>query len=166
LVLILSYDEWQGAFFTHTYRNMVDHLSDEEHIRTARANCNAAIARQDVEAIASFWTDDIHVTGSTGVRLSGIPANCRFYTQQFARRPDTNYVRTPSTVQVMDAWKVAMELGDWVGTWTEPDGAVQVAGHYMAQWLLVGTRWRIHGELYVPTSCAGGAICARHPVRG
>lgn len=140
-------------------------LAEEAHIRAARAASNAAVARKDVDAIASFWTDGIHVLGSMSLQLSGIEANRRFYTEQFAKRPDTGYVRIPSTVQVMRAWGIAMESGKWLGTWTDPDGPVQVTGRYMAQWLKLESGWRIQGELYVPTSCVGGAYCAEHPAR-
>lgn len=101
-----------------------------------------------------------------GLQLAGIEANRRFYLGQFERRPDTLYVRTPSSVQVMQPWKVGLESGHWVATWTDPDGAVRVTGQYMAQWLRAGAGWRIQGELYVPTSCTGGAYCARHPLEG
>jgi ketosteroid isomerase-like protein len=140
-------------------------LPDDERIRRARASSNAAIARKDVDAIASFWTEGIHVSGSMGLHLAGIEANRRFYTDQFAGRPDTVYVRTPSEVQAMDAWRVALESGQWVATWTDADGPVQVTGRYMAQWLRIGGEWLIHGELYVPTACVGGAYCARHPLQ-
>ncbi|MGJ7609631.1 MULTISPECIES: YybH family protein [unclassified Variovorax] len=140
-------------------------MTDEELIRAARATSNAAIVRKHVDTIASFWTEEVHVLGSMSLQLSGIEANRRFYEAQFARRPDTTYARTPSTVHVMAAWKVALESGDWVATWTDPDGPVRVSGSYMAQWLRSDAGWRIQGELYVPTSCAGGAYCERHPVK-
>jgi ketosteroid isomerase-like protein len=139
--------------------------TDEDRIRDARSLSNAAIAQQDIAAIVSFWTEAIHVTGSMGAHLCGPAENERFYREQFKRRPDTRYIRTPSTVQVMPPWQVGLECGDWVATWTDPDGAVQVTGRYMAQWLQVSGQWRIHGELYVPTSCTGGDYCARHPLQ-
>lgn len=139
------------------------HQVEEERIRDTRLRSNVAIARKEVDAIAAFWTDEIHVVSSTGVGLSGIEANRRFYTRQFASRPDTSYVRTPAAVQVMDAWGVALESGGWVATWTDADGPVEVTGFYMAQWLRAGKDWRIHAELYTPTSCVGGAYCSRHP---
>jgi ketosteroid isomerase-like protein len=142
------------------------HLSDEDRIRSCRFLSNAAIAEKDVNVIASFWTDQIHVLGSMSLQLSGIEANRRFYVDQFASRPDTTYVRTPTTVTVMQSWGTGMESGEWVAAWTDPDGPVRVTGRYMAQWLRVDNEWRIQGELYVPTSCVGGAYCTRHPVKG
>ncbi len=140
-----------------------DAHADAHAIRTARAFSNLAIVHQDIDGIASAWMDDIVVLGSTSVQLAGAEANRRFYQAQFARRPDTVWVRTPSAVSVMLSWNVAGEEGDWSGRWTEPDGPVEMRGRYMAQWVRVDHRWRIQGELYVPVACMGGAFCARPP---
>ena len=140
-----------------------DRLSDEDCIRQARSLSNAAIARQDLDAIAVWWSAGIHVTGSTAAQLAGVEATRRFYAAQFARRPDTRWDRTPALVRVLAPWGVGLESGHWVGTWTDPDGPVRVGGDYMAQWLRSGGQWRIQAELYVPTECTGGAYCARHP---
>lgn len=140
-------------------------MTNEALIRAARSISNAAIVRKDVETIASFWTDEIHVLGSMSRQLSGVQANRQFYETQFASRPDTSYARTPVTVQVMATWKVALETGEWVATWTDADGPVRVGGSYMAQWLQSTTGWRIQGEIYVPTSCIGGAYCEQHPLK-
>jgi len=83
--------------------------------------------------------------------------------QQFQRRPDTIYVRTPSTIDVFDAWSVASERGEWVGRWTEPDGKVEISGTYLAQWRKIDGRWLIQSELYVPTKCIGGTYCRQRP---
>jgi ketosteroid isomerase-like protein len=135
----------------------------EDAIRTARAASNLAIANHDLDAIARVWMDDVLVLGSTSVQLLGAKANRRFYAAQFARRSDTSWVRIPSLVSALSPWRVALEEGDWSGRWTEPDGPIEVRGRYMAQWVLTASGWRIQGELYVPTACAGGAYCERPP---
>lgn len=135
--------------------------TNEHQIRAARAASNLAIAKQDLDGIASVWMEDVLVLTSTSVRLLGAKANRRYYEAQFARRLDTLWVRTPSSVSAVPSWRVAHEEGDWTGQWTEPDGSVQLRGRYMAQWVRVGHDWRIQGEVYVPTSCIGGAYCAR-----
>jgi ketosteroid isomerase-like protein len=134
--------------------------TDEQVIRAARAFSNQAIVNKDIDGIASVWKDDILVLGSTSVQLAGAQANRRFYSAQFARRPDTLWVRTPSAVSVMPAWRVGLEEGHWSGQWTEPDGPIEMSGRYMAQWVRVEHGWLIQGELYVPTSCVGGDYCA------
>ena len=81
----------------------------------------------------------------------------------FTRRPDTKWVRTPTRIQVNDAWHVASEEGEWVGTWTDPDGPVRIGGTYLAQWREVDGHWRIQAEVFVPLTCSGGSYCAQHP---
>jgi uncharacterized protein (TIGR02246 family) len=135
----------------------------EDDIRAARDRSNRAIADRDLDAIASVWMEDILVLGSTSARLLGAEAGRRFYAAQFARRPDTAWVRTPTTVSALSPWGVALEEGDWSGRWTEPDGPIALHGRYMAQWVRTPAGWRIQGEVYVPTACVGGAYCARPP---
>ncbi|SFQ33291.1 DUF4440 domain-containing protein [Variovorax sp. 770b2] len=135
--------------------------ANEHRIRAARAASNLAIAKQDIDGIASMWMEDVLVLSSTSVQLLGAEANRRYYQAQFARRPDTLWVRTPTSVSATSSWRIAHEEGDWTGQWTEPDGPLQLCGRYMAQWVLIGDDWCIQGEVYVPTSCIGGAYCAR-----
>lgn len=137
--------------------------ADEQLIREARARSNAAIAVHDPPAIARTWMDDVHVTSSTSAQTAGKAANQERMAEQFKRRPDTIYVRTPAIVDVFAPWTVASERGEWIGRWTEPDGAVEVGGTYLVQWRKIDGRWLIQSELYVPTHCKGGEYCTRHP---
>lgn len=132
-------------------------------IRVARARSNAAIAVHDLAGIAREWTSEVSVLSSTGKQTSGRDANRTNLARQFEIRPDTKYVRTPASIEVFAAWGVAAERGDWVGTWTEPDGPLVIGGTYQAQWRQVSGAWLIAAELFVPTYCSGGAYCARHP---
>ena len=138
-------------------------LPDGKMIRDSRAASNAAIAKHDTAGIAQFWMDDIHITTSTSAQAAGRAANAERMTQQFQRRPDTTYVRTPSTIDVFSDWAVASEQGEWVGRWTEPDGKVEIGGTYLAQWRKIGGRWLIQAELYVPTRCQGSTYCSQRP---
>lgn len=137
--------------------------SDERIIRESRARSNAAIARHDLAGIARFWMDDIHITTSTSAQASGRAPNQERMAQQFQRRTDTTYLRTPSAVDVFPAWAVASERGEWVGSWTEPDGKVEIGGTYLAQWRKIDGKWLIQSELYVPTRCKGAKYCTQHP---
>jgi ketosteroid isomerase-like protein len=136
---------------------------DETAIRAARARSNAAIAAHDVTAIASHWLPDVHIVTSTSAQATGRDTNGGRMAQQFARRPDTVYIRTPAVVNVLTPWAVASERGAWTGRWTEPDGVVEIAGTYLAQWRKTGDGWRIQAELFVPTSCTGSAYCRARP---
>jgi ketosteroid isomerase-like protein len=132
-------------------------------IRTARAASNAAIAKHDVAGIAAHWMPDVHIVTSTSAHGTGKDVNGQRMAQQFARRPDTSYVRSPTTVEVLREWHVASERGDWTGRWTEPDGVVDIGGTYLAQWRKVNGVWLIQAELFVPTRCRGSKYCAAHP---
>lgn len=132
-------------------------------IRAARARSNAAIAAHDLDAIVREWMPDVTVVSASGRGSCG-QQTCRgFLARQFAARPDTVYVRTPHKLTVFAPWTVAAEEGEWIGTWTEPDGALRIGGSYQAQWRYVEGRWLIQGELFVPLHCAGSAYCLRHP---
>jgi ketosteroid isomerase-like protein len=132
-------------------------------IADARARSNAAIAAHDTAGIAAEWWPDVHVVASTGAQVAGAAANAQRMAEQFARRPDTRYVRSVDDIQVWLAWGVASERGHWVGTWTDPDGPVRIEGTYQAQWRMHDDRWRVQAELFVPLVCRGGAYCRAHP---
>ena len=135
----------------------------EQLIRAARARSNAAIAAHDLAGVAREWMAGVSVLGSTGTHAQGHAANAQNLARQFERRPDTLYVRTPTAIAVFAPWAVAAERGEWVATWTEPDGPLKLSGTYQAQWRCIDDLWLIQGELFVPTDCEGGAYCARHP---
>ena len=132
-------------------------------IRAARERSNAAIAAHDMAGIAREWMPEVSVLSSTGKQTSGRAANQANLARQFELRPDTKYVRTPESIEVFAPWGVAAERGDWVGTWTEPDGPLVIGGTYQAQWRQVGGAWLILAEMFVPAFCSGGAYCTRHP---
>lgn len=136
---------------------------DESSIRAARARSNAAIATHDVAAIAAHWMADVHIVTSTSAQGTGREVNGQRMAEQFKRRPDTVYVRTPTAIEVLASWAVASERGEWTGRWTEPDGIVEIGGTYLAQWRKQENRWLIQAELFVPTRCRGSAYCAGRP---
>jgi ketosteroid isomerase-like protein len=132
-------------------------------ISAARARSNAAIAAHDTAAIAREWMPDVHVVASMGAQAAGADANVKSMAAAFARRPDTKWVRTSTRIRVFDAWQVASEEGEWVGTWTDPDGPVRITGTYLAQWRNTNGTWRIQAEVFVPVACEGGLYCRQHP---
>lgn len=136
---------------------------DEQLIREARAKSNAAIRAHDPAAMARLWMDDVHVVRSTGAQVAGRGPNQQRMAQQFATRPDTIYVREPSAIDVYLPWAMASERGAWTAKWTEPDGIVDMAGTYMAQWRRIDGVWLIQAELYVPTRCSGSRYCSQRP---
>ena len=137
--------------------------SDEQLIRAARERSNAAIQKHDPDGIAAEWMDDVHIVTSSSAQGSGKDVNRQRMAAQFKNRPDTIYVRKAITVEVYAPWDVASERGEWTGRWTEPDGVLEIGGSYQAQWRKVDGRWKIQGELFVPTRCTGSQYCARRP---
>jgi len=137
--------------------------TDETSIRAARARSNVAVAKHDVAGIAAHWMPDVHIVTSTSAQGTGREVNGLRMAEQFTRRPDTVYVRTPVTVDINTPWSVAAERGEWTGRWTEPDGIVEIGGAYLAQWRKVDGAWLIQAELFVPTHCRGSAYCAKRP---
>ena len=136
---------------------------DEQLIREARARSNQAIAKHDPAAIAREWAIDLHVVSSTSAQTAGRQANRERLAAQFKSRPDTIYVRRPTAIEVNPAWAVASERGEWTGTWTEPDGKLEIGGTYQAQWRKVDGQWLIQAELFVPTRCSGSKYCGQRP---
>lgn len=137
--------------------------ADETSIREARGRSNQAIAAHDLAAIARVWMEDVHVVSSTSAQTAGREMNQQRMARQFTGRPDTIYVRHPATIEVYAPWAVASERGEWTGRWTEPDGLVEIAGTYQAQWRKVEGQWLIQAELFVPTRCSGAAYCRQRP---
>ncbi len=152
-----------GVAFTVSARDQPAVAADEAAIRAARAQSNQAIAAHDVPGIARHWTSDVHIVTSTSAQGTGRDTNGQRMAQQFARRSDTVYVRTPSVVDVFPAWAVASERGQWTGRWTEPDGVVEIGGTYLAQWRKLDGVWLIQAEVFVPTSCRGSRYCEARP---
>jgi ketosteroid isomerase-like protein len=140
-----------------------DSTADVRAIAASRTRSNTAIARHDPVGIAREMMPDVTVVSSTSAVGTGVAVNVARMAAQFARRPDTRWVRTPETITVFDAWGVASERGQWVGTWTEPDGPLVIRGSYEAQWRRQDGTWRIQGELFVPLRCEGGAYCRARP---
>jgi ketosteroid isomerase-like protein len=145
-------------------RGFAEQRNDEHQIRAARARSNAAIAAHDLAGIAGVWMDDVHVVSSTSAQTAGRVENQQRMARQFANRPDTVYVRRPTAIDVLPAWSVAAERGDWTGRWTEPDGALEIGGTYLAQWRKVDGQWLIQAELFVPTRCRGAKYCQQRPL--
>jgi ketosteroid isomerase-like protein len=136
---------------------------DEQLIREARARSNAAIVAHDPAAVARVWMADVHVVSSTSDQTAGRELNRQRFARQFANRPDTVYVREPTSVDVFAPWAVASERGEWRGRWTEPDGPLEIGGTYLAQWRRVDGQWLIQAELFVPARCSGSRYCAQRP---
>ena len=142
--------------------------ADAKAIRAARSAQNDAIAAGDLDAITSFWTDDITVRralGSpvagraaaraafeppTGVAASGVAAS-----GVAVSGPRIVYRRLPNDVEVSAQWPLAFETGVWEGREGTHDGPVIIGGKFTAQWVKRDGRWLIRSEVFVALTCAG-----------
>lgn len=129
--------------------------SDAERIRSARSDYNAAIARQDAQAIAGFLDDEYQITTSLGQLLQEREAEEASWVALFQSRKDLLYVRTPESIEVSRDYPLAAEQGNWVGTWKTDDGPVKTGGRYTAMWREVEGVWKVRSELFVAMYCDG-----------
>lgn len=119
-------------------------------IRGQRRQFNEAILAHDATAIGAHWLPDIQVSTSSGRPLVGKDEYKRAFERFFADAAFITFARNTLTVTVSDDGKTAAEFGEWVGTWRRPTVEQQQRGAYLASWRLIGGRWLIQAELYVP----------------
>jgi ketosteroid isomerase-like protein len=136
---------------------------DEQRIRARRESSNLAIARHDAAGVGAILADNVIVVTSNSVHREGRAANEASFAEQFRTRPDVVYRRTPDEVRTFAPWQMASESGRWTGSWTDPDGKIQLTGRYFAKWRKLGGEWFVESETYVPETCTGGAYCSRVP---
>ncbi len=121
---------------------------DQSAIRAARLAQNAAIVRRDLDAIASFWTDNVTICRGLGLQVAGKAA----YLELFRGDDPVNglvYERIPGDISVSADWPLAFETGQWVGRRGGRTGPVILSGRYSAQWVKRDGHWLIRGEVYV-----------------
>lgn len=127
--------------------------ADEAAIRTARLAQNAAIAAQDADSVASFWTEDVAVTAGLGFVLRGRDA----YKSAFGHDAPMVYKRSPERIIVSTKWPLGWEEGTWTGSPSIGQQGGNLGGRYSAQWVKENGRWQIRSELFVALECKGDA---------
>jgi ketosteroid isomerase-like protein len=135
----------------------------EREIRARRESSNRAIARHDSVGFAAILTPDVVSVTSASAKNVGRAAVVASMLGRFRDRPDVIYVRSPEEVSVFAAWGMASEEGHWRGSWTDPDGKVEISGSYFAKWRRINGAWFVEGETYVPEKCTGGKFCSTVP---
>lgn len=125
------------------------HPADEQAIRVARYAQNEAIAVNDADGTAAFWTDDVVIRRGLGPLVVGREA----YRQLFVGDPMI-YVRTPTAIEVSDQWPLAFETGEWSGHPGSAGAPAVIKGRYSAQWVKRNGRWLIRAEVFVALTCS------------
>jgi ketosteroid isomerase-like protein len=133
--------------------------ADTAAIRRARLLQNAAIVSHDLDAIASYWTDDVTICRGLGVQMAGKAAYLKLFAADDPVSPDVIvYERNPSSVEVSSTWPLAFETGVWKGHLGKGDGPVVVGGRYSAQWVKRGGKWLIRSEVFVALTGSGSGL--------
>ena len=129
--------------------------SNEQQIRSARAQYNDAIANHDVPRIVSFLDEEYQITTSLGQLSQGREDDAAAWEELIASRQDVLYVRTPESIEISSDYPLAAEVGTWVGTWSTVDGPVRTGGRYAAMWRNTDGAWKVRSELFVALYCEG-----------
>jgi ketosteroid isomerase-like protein len=128
-------------------------------IKQSRLHQNSAIAAHDVDAIASYWTDDVTICRGLGFQLAGKSAYRKLFEQDDPTSAEVIvYERLPTAIEVSSAWPLAFETGEWKGHVGNVHGPVAVQGRYSAQWVKRGDRWLIRSEVFVALSGSGKGL--------
>jgi len=146
-------------FNTLSWANPVTNTTEVAAIRQARLQQNAAIARHDVESIASYWTDDVTICRALGLQLAGKAAYRKLFEGDDPTSKDVIvYQRIPSSIEASPVWPLGFESGRWQGHLGSASGAVVIQGRYSAQWVKRDGRWLIRSEVYVALQGAGSGL--------
>lgn len=136
--------------------------ADRTLIRHARLEQNAAIARNDVDAIASYWTDDVTICRGLGFQVAGKAAYRKLFAEDDPVSKETIvYERLPTEIRVGTAWPLAFESGTWKGHRGGLSGPTVIAGRYSAQWVRRAGRWLIRSEVYVALTGADEGLAMK-----
>ena len=124
--------------------------SDRALIKHARLQQNAAIVKHDVEAIASYWTDDVTICRGLGLQLAGKAAYRKLFEGDDPTSKDVIvYERIPVSIDASSVWPLAFETGIWKGHRGNVQGPTILQGRYSAQWVKRADHWLIRSEVYV-----------------
>jgi len=126
---------------------------DAKAIREARNIQTQALADEDVELVASFWTEDLTVRRALGHIIASKEEAVAVI--QPTGDPATRVIfqRKSTKIKVSDNWPLAYEEGEWTGHKGGVDGPVIVSGSYGAQWVKRNGEWFIRSEVFVALDC-------------
>ncbi|MFN8444958.1 MAG: nuclear transport factor 2 family protein [Caldilineaceae bacterium] len=129
-------------------------LNDQVAIRTARQAQNLAIAENDLDRVASFWTEDITIRRALGQTVEGQVAARQALQTTGDPQKQLVYQRHSTTIEVSEQWPLAFEEGSWAGHLGSVTGQVVIGGRYAAHWVKREGQWLIRSELFVALTCA------------
>lgn len=132
-----------------------DPIREATAIREARAAQTAALAREDLDAVASFWTADVTIRRALGHAIDGARAARQGFERATNAPNHLVYRRVATKIDVAAAWPLAFEEGDWAGHLGSAAGPAIIGGRYAAQWVKRDGRWLIRSEVFVALHATG-----------
>lgn len=145
------------CFGVGTLAQMAEVTSDDERaVLSQRLAFNAAIERNDSDAIRGYLDHPFQITTGAGEqRLYGADDEVDAWREFFASYDDVLYVRTPTTIDVSGHLPRAVEFGTWTGHANMAGESRELSGRYAAAWNKVDGQWKVASELYVTLNCEG-----------
>jgi ketosteroid isomerase-like protein len=146
-------------FATVAAADLPANASDTALIKQARLQQNAAIAIHDMDAITSYWTDDVTICRGLGFQLTGKDAYRKLFEQDDPTSRDVIiYERITTGIDTSSTWPLAFETGVWKGHLGNAHGPAVIEGRYSAQWVKRGSKWLIRSEVFVALSGSGQGL--------
>lgn len=135
------------------FSQVLDCYADAQAIREARKIQTQALADEDVELVASFWTEDLTIRRALGHIVANKAEAVAII--QPTGDPATRVIfqRKSTKVKVSGNWPLAYEEGVWAGHLGGVDGPVIASGNYGAQWVKRDGEWYIRSEVFVALDC-------------
>ncbi len=130
---------------------------DAAAIRAARTEQTQALADQDPERVASFWTDDITIRRALGQIVDGKEAARAIIEPTGDPATRIIFQRVAGDIEVSPNWPLAYEEGTWTGHIGSASGPEVIGGRYGAQWVKRDGEWLIRSEVFVALTCADAA---------
>jgi ketosteroid isomerase-like protein len=136
----------------------------EDEIREARERFNVAIETRDVAVIRSMLAPDYHIVTGRSEQSHGGEKEAERWAERFRTDPTVMYHRTTRDVAVNEDWGLAVELGNWRGTYTTEGVLVHASGVYAAKWQRAEDGgWVLQAELFTTITCTGPESGCRPP---
>lgn len=133
----------------------VDLAAEEAAIREARILQTQALAAQDLDEVARYWTPDATFRRALGQSVQSAAEAKALIEAAASAEVKMLYQRETLSVEVSPNWPLAYEEGRWSG---HPGSASEppiVGGRYAAQWVKRDGQWLIRSEVFVALSCEG-----------
>ena len=128
--------------------------ADEAAIRLARSTQTKAIAENDLDRVATYWTSDVTIRRALGQPVTGAEAARKVLEPSNSTAAPVIYQRESTTVEVSPNWPLAYEEGRWSGHIGSVNTPAVIAGRYSAQWVKRNGQWLIRSEVFVALTCS------------